>query len=252
MQELISKVFEDKMNDGSIEKIVADKINEMVTRICADQMGYGGAAKKAMEEKISPLIMQAVERCDLSSMVDKITIILNASLRSSDLEEYEKVLDGVRNLFGTNEAVKPVYEKRTVKMSDIFKEYQKYLEDVFDKDDFKENEIEYDEGRYAPIECKMVVSPDEDELFSKRGYVVELSTDKSDDQKSGDIRFKLRWNYNGTELYVRADLRDLTISDLRYCPAFILYLSCIERGWVRVEVDTEYEDDIVYINCAEE
>ncbi len=136
-------------------------------------------------------------------------------------------------------------------MSEIFEEYKKYLGEVFDKDDFEESEIEYGDERQAPIECSMVVSPDEDELFRKRGYVVEFSTEKCAQGKSGDVRFKLRWDYCGTELYVRADLRDLTIADLRYCPSFILYLSCIEREWIRVELDKENDDDTVYIKCEE-
>ena len=252
MKELVYKVFEEKMKDGSIERIVSDKINEMVLNICTDQMRYNGPARKAMEEKLSPLIMEAVERCDLSRMVEKITMILNAALKGSDVEEYDKIFDSVRNLFGANEEVKKIREKRSVKMSEIFKEYKKYLQEVFDKDDFNNYEIEYDDHPCAWIDCQMVVSADEDELFRKRGYVVELSTDKSNDKKSGDIRFKLRWDYSGSELYLKADLRDLTISDLRYCPSFIIYLSCIEREWIRVDLDKEYEEDTVDIDCTEE
>ena len=137
-------------------------------------------------------------------------------------------------------------------MSEIFEEYKKYLQEVFDKDDFNDYEIEYDDHPCAWIDCQMVVSADEDELFRKRGYVVELSTGKSNDKKSGDIRFKLRWDYSGRELYLKADLRDLTISDLRYCPSFIIYLSCIEREWIRVDLDKEYEEDTVDIDCTEE
>lgn len=73
MKDLINKVFEEKMQDGSIEKIVADKINEMVVRVCESQMGYNGAAKKAMEDRLSPLIMQAIERSDLSTLLRAIT-----------------------------------------------------------------------------------------------------------------------------------------------------------------------------------
>ncbi len=251
MKELINKAFEEKMKDGSIERIVSDKINEMVVNICTAQMRYDGPARKAMEEKLSPLILAAVERCDLSNMVDKITMILNASLKDTAVEEYDELFDSLRGMFGINEKIKPLREKRFVKMSDIFKEYQKYLQDVYDRDDFRESEIEYDDGYYATVDCSMVVSPDEDELFRKRGYVVELSTDKSNEKKSGDIRFKLRWDYSGSELYVRADLRDLTIAELRYCPSFILYLAFIEREWIRVDLDTMNEEENVYIDCAE-
>lgn len=53
MKDLINKVIEAKMQDGTIEKIVADKIDDMVKDICEKQMRWGDA-KKAMEEKLAP------------------------------------------------------------------------------------------------------------------------------------------------------------------------------------------------------
>ena len=249
MKDLINKVFEEKMQDGTIEKIIADKINEMVIRVCESQMGYNGDAKKAMEARIAPLFIQAVETCDLGKMVEKITAILNASLRDSDLDEYSRVCDGAKELFNGSTALNTIRQKRVMKLSEIFEEYKKHLEYVFDKDDFDEDEIEYGDERQAVINCTMSVELDESELYRKRGYVVTLSTDKSSDEKTGDVRFRLRWDYCGTELYLKADLRDLSLSELRHCPPFILYLSCIEREWIRVEIDKEYDEDAVYIDC---
>jgi len=251
MKDLINKVFEEKMQDGTIEKIVADKINEMVVRVCESQMGYSGDAKKAMEARIAPLFLQAVETCDLGRMVEKITAILNASLRDSDLDKYGSVCDGARALFNGSTELNAAREKHVIKLSEIFEEYKKHLEYVFDKDDFDEDEIEYGDERQAVIDCTMSVTDDESEFYCKRGYVVELSTNKSSNEKTGDVRFRLRWDYCGTELHLKADLRDLSLSELRYCPPFILYLSCIEREWIRVELDKDYDEDSVYINCEE-
>lgn len=254
MKDLISKVFEEKMQDGTLEKIVSEKIDEMVRKICSDQMGYGGAAKKAMEEKLNPLILQAVERCDLSDMVTKITMLLNASLKGSEVEQYHDLIESAQNLFGANDSIKALREKRVVKLSKIFEEYQKYLQYIYDRDDFESYDIEEgDYGPFASVECALTVAPDDSAyVWNKPGYEVELSTTKSDDKKSGDIRFKLKWNYDNTELRLCADFRSLSLADLRYCPPFIIYLATIEREWIKVEVDTEEEDDIVYINFERE
>ena len=80
---------------------------------------------------------------------------------------------------------------------------------------------------------------------------MELSTDKSDDKKSGDIRFRLKWDYDGTHLRLSGDFRSLTLSDLRHAPEFILYLAAIEREWLAVELDVYDEDDEVDIDCSE-
>lgn len=248
MKDLINKVFDEKMQDGTIEKIVSEKIDEMVRKICSDQMGYSGAAKKAMEEKLNPLILQAVERCDLGDMVTKITMLLNASLKDSEVEHYHNVIESAQNLFGANDSIKALREKRVVKLSEIFREYQNYLKHIYDRDEFDSSDIDYDDdGPYASVECAMTVAPENDTYWRKPGYEVELSTTKSDDKKSGDIRFKLKWSYDNTQLHLYADFRSLSLADLRYCPPFIIYLAAIEREWISVEVDTEEEDDIVYI-----
>lgn len=253
MNELIARVFEKKMNDGTIEKIVSDKIDEMVKQICHDQMNWNGAAKKAMEEKLNPLILQAVERCDLSSMVTKITMLLNTSLQGSEVESYHSALDAVRTAFGANDALRKLKEKKVVKLSEIFKEYKKYLQHIYDRDDFDSADI-YDDGESctASIECSLRVASEEDRGFSwrKPGYEVELSTDKSDDKKSGDIRFGLKWDYDGTHLRLSGDFRSLTLSDLCHAPEFILYLAAIEREWLAVEIDVYDEDDEVEIDCS--
>lgn len=253
MKDLINKVFEEKMHDGSIEKIVADKVDEMIKNICERQMKWDGAARKAMEEKLEPVILQAVENSDLSSMVTKITMLLNAGLRDSEVTHYHEVLASAKELFGANDTIRSLREKKTVRLSEIFEKYKEYLDVIYDKDDFDSDEIEDDgESQTASIECSIRVKT-EDSYFSwrKPGYVVELSTDKSDDRKSGDLRFKLNYNYDGTQLHLWGDFRSMPLGDLRRCPEFILYLAALEREWIAVELDVEDEDDVAYIDCSE-
>ena len=240
------------MNDGTIEKIVADKIDEMVKQICEKQMKWDGAARKAMEEKLAPLILQAVEHSDLSDMVTKITMLVNAGLRDSEVEQYKDALAGVRSLFGANDRIRALREKKTVKLSEIFEKYKEYLNYIYDRDDFDSDEIEDDgESETAMIECSLRVKPEGGFTWRKPGYEVELSTDKSDDRKSGDLLFKLNYNYDGTQLHVWGNFRSMPIGDFRHCPEFILYLAALEREWIAVEVDIEDEDDEVAIDCTE-
>ena len=254
MKDLINKVFEEKTRDGSIEKIVADKIDEMVSKICYDQMNWNGAARKAMEEKLTPVILQAVEKSDLSDMVTKITMLVNAGLRGSELEHYHDALAAVRSSFDVNDKLGALKDKKVVKLSEIFENYKEYLNYIYDRDDFDADDIEDDgESVTAAIECSIRVTQKEGGYYSwrKPGYKVELSTDKSNDRKSGDIRFELEYDYTGEHLHLYGDFRSLTLADLRHCPEFILYLAYIDREWLAVEIDVEDEDDDVYIDCGE-
>jgi hypothetical protein len=253
MKDLINRVFEKKMHDGTIEKIVADKIDEMVKEIGEKQMRWGGDAKKAMEEKLSPVILQAIENSDISSMVTKITMLINAGMRDSEIEHYHEALASVKELLGANDSIRALREKKTVKLSEIFEKYKEYLNYIYDEDDFDSEDIEDDgESCTASIECSIRVKT-EDEYFTwrKPGYAVELSTDKSDDRKSGDLRFKLNYNYDGTQLHVWGNFRSMPLGDFRHCPEFILYLAALEREGITVEIDIEDEDDVAYIDCQE-
>ncbi len=62
MKELIEKVFEEKLNNGTIEQIVGKHIENMVSEIMKDSMSWNGQVKKALAEKMNPLMLKAVKR----------------------------------------------------------------------------------------------------------------------------------------------------------------------------------------------
>lgn len=185
----------------------------------------------------------------------KITMLINAGIRDSEVEHYREAISGVKELFGANSCIRALREKKTVKLSEIFEKYKGYLDDIYDRDDFDSDEIEDDgESCTASIACSIRAEAETDDgyfTWRKPDYLVELSTDKSDDRKSGDLRFRLNYNYDGTQLHMWGDFRSMPLGDLRHCPEFILYLAALEREWIAVEIDIEDEDDVAYIDCRE-
>lgn len=163
MKDLINNVIEKKMQDGTVEKIIADNFEKMVEGICSDQMKWNGAAKKAMEEKLNPLILEAVERSDLSSMVTKITMLINAALKGSEVESYHDVLASIKSIFDADDDIKALREKKVLKLSEIYERYKEYLQVLYDRDDFDQEDITDDgESVTAEIECSLQVVREED------------------------------------------------------------------------------------------
>lgn len=251
MKEIINKVFEEKLRDGSIEKIISDKVDDMVKNICDSQMRYDGAARKALEGKLSPLMLEAIENCSFGNLVTKITMLINASIQDSDLTGYHSVLESIKSVYAADQDCERLRAEKSVKLSEIYEKYKAYLNEIYDKDDF-ENEDIYDdgEGPTATVECGLAVN-EKEPLFhwATTTYEVELSCAKSNEDKSGDVHFELRKKWDGNGLYLRGDFSKLSLSDLRYCPHFILWLAFIEREYITVEVDIENDDDEVYIEC---
>lgn len=252
MKDIINRVYEKKLTDGTIERIVSEHFDKMISDICQNQMSWNGEAKKAVEERLKPIMLQAIERSDLSDLVTKITTVINAGIKGSSLEGFERLTSGIRNLFGSNQLIEKYKNRKSVKVSEIFEEYCEFVAKAYNDYDFEDNEVSYDDGKAAYIDCSMSVEDDtQNYFFRKNGYIVELTNEKSDDEKSTDIKFRLAWNYDNTSLKAESDFRSLSISDLRFMPPFLLFLSWLEGEYINIELDEREDSESAYVALEE-
>lgn len=252
MQDIINRVYENKLKDGTVERIVSEHFDKMIGDICNSQMGWNGEAKKALEERLKPLMLEAIEGSDLSALVEKITMAINAGIKGSPLEGFNDLISGTKRLFGANEIISKYKGRKSVSVSDIFAEYQEFISKQYTESDFETSEILYDDGKGAYVDCSMSVEDDTERYsFRKNGYIVELTNEKSSDDKSTDIKFRLSWNYDNSRLHIESDFRSLSISDLRYMPPFILFLSWLENDYTKIELDERDDSESVYITMEE-
>lgn len=252
MKDIINKVYEKKLTDGTIEKIVSEHFDKMIADICHNQMSWNGEAKKAIEERLKPIMLQAIERSDLSDLVTKITTVINAGIKGSPLEGFERLTSGVRNLFGSNQLIEKYAKRKSIKVSEIFAEYCEFVSKAYTQYDFETSEIIYDDGKGAYVDCSMSVEGDtQNYFFRKNGYIVELTNEKSNDERSTDIKFRLSWNYDNTQLHVESDFRSLSIIDLKYMPPFFLFLSWLESEYVKIELDEREDSESAYVSMEE-
>lgn len=252
MKDIINQVYEKKLMDGTIERIVSEHFDKMIADICHDQMSWNGEAKKAIEDRLKPIMLQAIERSDLSNLVTKITTVINAGIKGSSLEGFERLTSGVRNLFGSNQLIEKYAKRESIKVSEIFAEYCEFVSKAYSDYEFEAREVSYDEGEGAYVDCSMSVEDDtQNYFFRKNGYIVELTNEKSNDEKSTDIKFRLSWNYDNTQLHVESDFRSLSISDLKYMPPFILFLSWLEGKYIQIELDEREDSESAYVSLEE-
>lgn len=260
MKNIIDKVYEQKMNDGTVEKIVSEHFDKMLHQVLDSEMGWSGEANKLIKEKMKPLLVEAIERSDLGAMLEKITAIINEGVKNSTLDEYASTLDSIRTLFNSEKRyIKNLEGKKSVRMSEIFSAYKDYLEkDAFSKDDFDEDMFDSDDGEvYTYLEANMSVAEQEYNgfFFRKSSHIVEFSVRHANEEEiensKADARFRLEWNYNNTALKLHTDFGSMPLSELRYAPDFFLYLWYIERNWLDVEIDTNEDSDEVLIKFPE-
>lgn len=156
MEELIKKVYEEKLSDGSIEKIIGDKVEEMVKSCCDDLFKWNGAIKKQMEEKIKSVMTGIVQESDFSKYIVSLKELINEALPQTCLTNYQEIIESIKTAVGE----KQLTSKDTIKVSEIFEKYCEFIEgQTFSKCDLEDKDtIDYDEGMSAWLTASLSYS----------------------------------------------------------------------------------------------
>lgn len=231
MQEIIKKVYNEKLNDGTIEKIVADKIDEMVKSCCDDLFKWNGIIKKQMEEKLKEVMSTVVENSDFSQYVQKLTYIINQVLPETALQDYKNIGEAIESTCGS----KALSYKDTVKLSDIFKAYCEYVEEeTFSECDFDDDDI-HDDGegkKYVELTLKMDVG-------NYINFYIDGRYITMDYKDREDYAFRLRkWSSSNHVSYDKK----IPLDELRYISKFEMYLIMLSNNNVKIEFDCNDEE----------
>lgn len=243
MNELIKKIYEQKLSDGTFEKIVSDNFEKMVNDACKSLFEWNGPIKKQMEEKIKSIMSGVIEGTDFNSYIVKLQAVINESLKNTALSDYKNIAESIKSVVGVS-GVEP-YQK--VSISEILSEYAKYIENELEEEDFDDDEINTDDGtKTAYLECYVSVEDDDDDdddqtsSFSRyrsrlERKIVVLSHEKDDKRPETRVKFYLEKNYRG-EWNIEIN-RNIKISDLLYLPKFIVYLLSLSQKLANIIID---------------
>lgn len=250
MKDLIAKVFNEKLEDGTIEKIIGKHIEDMVSDILNDQMKWNGETKKALEERIKPICLAAVSECDLSKTAAVVTELLNNALRGTPIHLLNDTLNGIKSLYSQNENIRGLKFGQTIKLSDIFKKYCEFIKGkTFDEDDLDEKGIEsFDndeqEGKYAYIGVEMTVEETETETYygyKRSKFKVEMRSELNGEEEG--LTFYVSESYDRT-LRLEVETGGMLLAELSRIDPFIMYLIAVRNNYCNIQIDTgsEHED----------
>ncbi|HRF69878.1 MAG TPA: hypothetical protein PKV66_00445 [Candidatus Pelethenecus sp.] len=254
MKELIEKVFEEKLNDGTIEQIVGKHIENMVSDIMRDSMSWNGQVKQALSEKLNPLMLKAVSECDLSKSVILITELLNNSFKNSPIQLLQNTMDGIKKLYCLDDKLKNIKLGQIVKLSEIYNYYCDLIEkETFDKSDLEDKDIEVyiDDSVYAYIDIYMAVDDTTKERewgYSRKTYSVELTS--SLDGENHGIVFEIAEGY-GDELHINIDTNDYILAEFPSLNPFVFYLLMLKNYYCNIVIDTDGKEDQVVVQVEE-
>lgn len=236
MEKLITKVFEEKMKDGSIEKIINEKIDDFVKNSLNELFAYNGVIKKQMKEKLEEVMGNVLETSDFSKYVIKLQTLINEVLPETALVDYKRIAQNITEVCGT----KQPNSFSSIKMSEIFKKYQEFIgKETFNIDDI-EDRINID-GSSVSIDCKM-------ELDDEK--ILKFTLSEEDVNNADEYQYLIKLDRQKDNKYLISYYNDFyqkRLSDLRYANSFELFILALKNNMVYLEEDKPYMEETVEV-----
>lgn len=239
IESAIKDVIAQKLEEGIIERLVAENLEKGVNKSLENLLGSYGDATKVIEQKIKDVMVEQLSSFDYSKYIVKLDFVLAEILRNTALDN-KKILENFKNLMVNSEFPK------VVKVSDIFEEFKRY---VAKKVDTSELEVNCDDGpHYEPVTVTMEVEQYEERSWSswkKAKVVFECEKDEKLNCEIYLSKFKeYAWD-------LRVEI-DSSIKSLRYLNDFQIYLLKLDQSGANIEIDSGCLDDEVEVEAEPE
>lgn len=234
--EEIKKITDEILQDGTVDKIVRDKIINGFSEAIDSAFAFG-ELRKAIKKRIEEVLVPVIENYDMSEYIVKLDTVLMEIVNSTALVENKKILENFKNLM-----IEP--EKKTITVSELFEQYKRYVAKEMDTDG-RNVQIE-DTVYYEPMEVSFEFKKEEERSWSCFDRaVLEFSVAEEEQQENLNRTIRLDHYKNGAEGWdIIAEINP-EITSLRYLDDFDILLIRLSKGMVKLIIDEESDWDNV-------
>lgn len=230
-EERIAKAVSEKMNDGTVEKLVADAAEKALKESINEQFRWNGEAKKIIDEKVKAVMVQAIEHVDLNEYTVKLDTVLTEIINSTNLIDNKEILGNFKELM-----IEP--DKDVISLKDIFEKYKEYVSESVDT-----SELEVytdDEPRYQNVTAEVTVDT-RNSIFG--GRFCDLVFKCEEDEKLTKEIHLYESKRNGFRI-TRFE-SELDINSLRYVDKFDIFMMRLDRAFCDItDIMDMYDDDV--------
>lgn len=230
-QKIIS-VLNEKLNDGTVEKIIEEKLKKGISEALDGLFGYRGEAKEVIEAKVKEVMVPVIERHDFNQYVVKLDSCLTEIVNSTNLIDNKKMLENFQSIMK-----EPEYKE--IKLSDIFERYCKHVSENVDTSNLEAG-CEDGDPYYQNVTANMEVEHEDKSWFTSSydDCVVKFTCEEDEDL---NCQIKL-YKDSGDDKWAILKCSDsIEINSLRSVSDFEIFLSVLKRGFVKIVMDTENE-----------
>lgn len=226
LEQAIARIVNEKLNDGTIERIVSEKLEEAISGAMNDVFGWNGKGKEELRKRIQDIVVPAIEKHDFNKYLVKMDTVLTDIINNTNLTDNERILENFRELMK-----EPDYKE--IKLSDIFEEYCKHVAENVDTDNL---EIDTDDTpSYQYVDVIMNVEDTGGRYGSYKERTVTLECEEDGELK---IQFRLiKWKEDKA-WNIRDVAEHVDINSLRHMSKFEVFLCTLKRAYVDVIIDT--------------
>lgn len=233
LEESIKSVIEEKLSDGTVERLVGEAIEKAINNALDGVFSWNSPSKKTLEAKLNEVFVPALEKYDYSRYVTKLDKALTDIIQNTNLAENKTILSNFQSLMTEPKCTE-------IKLSEIAKEWCKYVAENVDTDDL---DVNYDDGvHYDDVTCELSIETQEfptrtNSIFDRKTIILEC-------EQGEDMNFIIpisRYKNDKSEGYDININHEYDISSLRYLSDFEIFLMKLERANVKVVLDVSDE-----------
>lgn len=234
LENSIKDVITQKLEDGSVEKIISEQFEEGLKKALDRMFASYGDVTKILEEQLKSVLVPYLEGYDYSEYIVKMDSVLVEILQNTAVDN-KKMLENFKELMTPHE------EK--IKASDLFNKWMEFVAKNVETDGL---EIDYDDyPSYETVQVTMEVEEDEDRSWSSFKHATLIFECEHDEKMNFAIRLS---KYTGGRKDKDYDIsydRTPDIKSLRYLKDFEVYLMALAQSGTQLILDKTFDSEDV-------
>jgi len=233
IEKSIQDVITSKLEEGLVEKLVAEQLEKGITKALESLFGSYGDVTKIIEKQIKSVMVPYLEAYDYSEYIVKLDDVLAEVLKNTTTDNKD-MLNNFKELMSVDEKMKEI------KLSDLFTKWTKYVAENVDTSDL---EVCYDDNvSYENVDVCFNVDYYQENDWSSFEYAVLTFECEQDEEMNFSIRLS-RWKNGRDKGWDITYDKVNDLKSLRDISQFEILLMKLKQNFTKLIIDEDSDSD---------
>lgn len=232
LENAIKGVIETKLSDGMVEKIIEKKFESCIDEAVADLFKSYGIVGKQINQKLSEVLVPAIEQYDFSDFVVKLDVILTEIVNRTNLADNKKILENFKELMTED------IPSNKITISDLFDKWCDCVAKEVETDGLSVDCEDGPQYEYVSVTMKIKYEDTYDwSSYEKANIVFECEHD----EKMNFIVPITKWKkFDGDTWRISYNPEiEFSINSIQNINSFEVFLLKLKRCCCKLEIDCE-------------